>query len=457
MKTPLLAFLLGGTLLSSSCSDHSNEGFIPTPLPEVDSTFLNDLQRSHFNYFWELAAPSGLIPDRASETNQNAMYSIAATGFGLSVYIVGVERGFITRSEAAQRTLTTLQTLANSPQGPASSGTIGYKGFFYHFLNNSTGLREGTSELSTVDTGLLMAGALCSASYFNGTDATETEIRRLADTLYRSVDWQWALNGGSLLSMGWTPENGFLPYTWQGYNEAMILYLLAIGAPDANQSLRGSAWTAWTATYRYASFEGYEMVNFSPLFGHQYSHIWVDFANIKDAYMRARSGLDYFENSRRATLANRAYCISNPSGYPDYGTTLWGLTACDGPNEGGAWGYYARGASAEGIADDGTLAPTAAGGSMPFTPQESYATLQAMRNYRGGLLYTRYGFRDSFNPSLGWIDPWWIGIDQGPIVLMIENYRSGLLWKIMKGNSYLVAGLREAGFIGGWLNTQTVQ
>ncbi|MDD3108687.1 MAG: glucoamylase family protein, partial [Alistipes sp.] len=301
---------------------------------------------------------------------------------------------------------------------------------------------------------LLMAGVLAVQSYFDATTTVETEIRALADTLYRAVDWRWAMNNGSLLSLGWSPESGFEPYTWQGYNEAMILYLLAIGSPEADKKLEGSVWNQWCSTYQYATFQGYAMVNFSPLFGHQYSHVWIDFAGIKDAYMRSQPGLDYFENSRRATLANRAYCVANPSGYKGYSATLWGLTACDGPGAGtyAKWGYYARGASSLGIYDDGTLAPTAAGGSFPFTPQESYAALRAMWSYQSGALYTGYGFYDSFNPSESWIDSWWIGIDQGPILLMIENYRTQLIWNLMKKNPYILQGLREAGFTGGWLS-----
>ena len=443
-------------LLAAACSKDDSEGFIPPPTPpDMDETLLNDLQRTHFNFFWKLTnTANGLVPDRASATNNEAMSSIAATGFGLTAYIVGVERGFVTRDEAAQRTVVTLRTFNDAPKGTDPVFSAGYKGFFYHFLNRNTSLREGKNELSTIDTGLLMAGILSAQTYYDRDNAVENEIRRLADELYRAVDWKWAMNEGELMSLGWTPESGFQPYTWQGYNEAMILYILAIGSPETDKKLDGSVWNRWTATYNYSSFQNYEMVNFSPLFGHQYSHMWIDFAGIKDAFMRSKPGLDYFENSRRATLANRSYCIENPSKYVGYGADIWGLTACDGPGAGTyvKWAYHARGASAAGIADDGTIAPTAAGGSFPFTPTESYAALKAMKSYKNGALYTDYGFLDSFNPSEDWIDGWWLGIDQGPILVMLENYRTQLIWKLMKKNAYIVNGLKGAGFTGGWLN-----
>lgn len=252
--------------------------------------------------------------------------------------------------------------------------------------------------------------------------------------------------------MGWTPESGFLHYDWSGYNEAMILYILAMGSPEASKKIDGGVWSNWTATYVWDRFQGYDMVNFSPLFGHQYSHLWIDFRDIKDSYMRGKR-LDYAENSRRATMSNRAYCISNPNGFKDYGENIWGLTASDGPGaNGGADEYRARGASAIYIDDDGTIAPTAAGGSFPFTPGESYNALLAMKEYDGGRLYTGYGFWDAFNPEREWVASWWLGIDQGPILIMIENYRTGLIWDLMKRNPYIVAGLRSAGFTGGWLD-----
>ncbi|MCD7970305.1 MAG: hypothetical protein LUF87_08125 [Alistipes sp.] len=453
MKKSTVLFLV---LLLSCGSDGNNGSFPEGPddgTVEIDQAVLDDLQLTHFNFFWELTNPdNGLVPDRASPANNTAMCSIAATGFGLTAYIVGAERGFITRVQAAERTLTTLRFFANAPQSSDPANATGYRGFFYHFLNRGDGLRTGTSELSTIDTALLMGGVLAAQTYFDGDGQTETEIRELADRLFLAVDWKWAMNGHDRMTMGWTPESGFLSYLWSGYNEAMILYIMALGTGEQSKRVDASVWDNWTATYRWETFHNFEMVNFSPLFGHQYSHLWIDFNGIKDDYTRS-VGIDYFINSQRAANANRAYCIANPSGYKGYGENFWGLTACDGPGAGeyGKWEYYARGASALSVEDDGTLAPTAAGGSFPFTPTQSYAALVAMQNYKGGALYTKYGFKDSFNPSEDWIDDWWLGIDQGPILIMIENYRTGLIWDLMKKNKYIVDGLRAAGFSGGWL------
>jgi hypothetical protein len=273
--------------------------------------------------------------------------------------------------------------------------------------------------------------------------------------------------------MGWRPERGFINSEYKGYDEAMLLYVLALGSPT--HPVDAAAWPAFTSTYQWGEFQGYEMVNFPPLFGHQYSHVWIDFRDVRDAYMRNR-GLDYFENSRRATLSQRAYAMANPGGWRDYGESVWGLTASDGPKDttltrdGKPWrlrSYWARGAAMGDIRDDGTLAPTAAGGSIPFAPDVTVAALRAMRARYGDALFGRYGFADAFNPSLrdttihfrrgsvvpelGWFDDNQLGIDQGPIVAMIENHRTELVWRIMKTSPYVVRGMCRAGFTGGWL------
>lgn len=422
--------------------------------------FLDSLSRDTFRYFWEQAEPSnGLVPDRWPTPSFS---SIAATGFGLTSYLVGVERGWVQRDEAATRVLTTLRFFRQAPMGEAEAGTTGHHGFFYHFLDMKTGLRFQQVELSTIDTGLLMAGILSCQSYFDGESETETAIRDAADSLYRAVDWNWAMNGKPVMSMGWHPERGFLDATWRGYNEAMILYVLALGSPT--HPVPAETWNAWTETYQWGNSYGQDHVNFGPLFGHQYSHMYIDFRGIQDAYMRSK-GMDYFENSRRATLANRAYCIDNPAGWKGYGDRVWGLTACDGPGNEQAnpnvhfTGYHARGAAQWYVEDDGTLAPTAAGGSIPFAPEVCIPALQQMRRQFGDRLYGPYGFRDAFNLSIvrrdgteGWFDPDYLGIDQGPILIQAENYRSGLVWEVMKRNPYIREGLRRAGFEGGWLN-----
>ena len=434
--------------------------------------FIDSLQQRTFAYFWETTNPrNGMAPDRWPNP---PFASIAAIGFALTAYPIGAERGWVTRAAAAARTLTTLQFLWQLPQGTGPTGLAGDRGFFYHFLDMETGLRYRNTELSSIDTALLIAGVLVSQEYFDGTAPQEVVIRAYADSLYRRVEWTYFLRDlRPLMTMAWRPERGFGPHAYRGYDEAMILYVLALGSPT--HPIEPEAWRAFTRTYEWADFQGVAHVNFPPLFGHQYSHVFIDFRGIQDDYMRAR-GIDYFENSRRATLAQRQYAIANPGRWTDYGTDLWGLTASDGPTDttlviGGISRrfrtYWARGAAAPYINDDGTIAPTAAGGSIPFAPDVTRRALIAMRERYGADLYSRYGFLDAFNATLqdttvrlrrgrivhgkGWFDDNYLGIDQGPIVAMIENHRSALVWDVMKRNPHIVRGLCRAGFTGGWL------
>lgn len=432
--------------------------------------FLDTLQERTFRFFWESTNPeNGLVPDRWPSPSFS---SIAAVGFGLSAYPVGVERGYITRDQARDRTLATLRFFANAPQGPEATGNTGYRGFFYHFLDMKTGLRYETTELSTIDTALLMAGVLSAGEYFDENEPAETEIRKLADDLYRRVEWKWFQVKSPLVTMAWRPERGHGPAEYKGYDEAMILYILALGSPT--HPIDASAWPTFTSTYVWGSFYGYEHVNFAPLFGHQYSHVWIDPRDLKDAYMREK-GIDYFENSRRATLAQREYAIDNPDEWRGYDRDVWGLTACAGPNaikvtidgrERQFRRYWARGAALNDIRDDGTIAPTAAGGSIPFAPEETIAALKAMRDRYGDHVFREHGFVDAFNPTLnipveltrgrvvpgvGWFEDDYLGIDQGPILLMAENYRTALLWNLMRKNPHIVRGLCRAGFSAGWL------
>lgn len=438
----------------------------PPPPADSDKTaFLNDLKKRTFLYFWELAdKPTGQIPDRFPSHN---FTSIAATGFGLAGYLVGIENHYITREDGAERVLRALNWLWQSRQGPENSGITGFKGFYYHFLNYGDGTRYRDVELSTIDTGLLMSGILACQSYFDQDNESEKQIREMADSLFLRVEWDWAMNGQECMSMGWFPDRGFLDAQWTGYNEAMILILMALGSPT--HPIHDSAWNSWCKKYQWAEFYGQEHVNFAPLFGHQYSHMFVDFRGIQDKYMKEK-GIDYFENSKRATISNRAYCIDNPRGFKGYSEDIWGLTACDGPGGGKQtfglntvefWDYRARGASIIEIVDDGTIAPTAAGGSVPFAPEICIDALIAMKNKFGDKLYQEYGFKDAFNLSVqlsdksdpGWFDKDYIGIDQGPILIQMENYQTGLIWETMKKNKYILNGLRKAGFTGGWLET----
>ncbi|MFH0989680.1 MAG: glucoamylase family protein [bacterium] len=410
------------------------------PLPTLsDQQLLDSLQYKAFLFFWNEANPSnGLIRDRNTITSSA---SIAAVGFGLTAIAVAIDHGWITRDAGRDRVLTTLRTFWEKPQGSTPSGTIGYKGWFYHFLDMNTATRlyspSWKSELSSIDTGLLLAGILFSREYFTGSDSIEVRIRSLADSISNRIDWQWMMDGGSSLTHGYTPENNMLPYRWIGYSEAMILYILGMGS--TKNPVPPSAWNAWTSGYSWLTHYGYSHVNFPPLFGHQYSHCWIDFRSIADGYMREKK-ITYFENSRRATLANRAYCIANPSGFQGYGATIWGLTACDGPT-----GYNARGAPPA-QNDDGTIAPTAAASSMPFVPNESITAMQAMYTLYGPQLWGRYGFGDAFNPTKNWFGSEVIGIDQGPIIIMIENYRTGKVWQTFMKNPQVKLGLSSAGF-----------
>lgn len=433
--------------------------------------FVDDLERRTFDWFWQSADPyTGLVPD---SWPNHTFSSIAAIGFGLTAYGVGVERGYISRAQAVQRTLTTLRYLAAAPQNGGEDDAAGYHGFFYHFLDMRTGLRYARSvELSSVDTTLLMGGVLFAQSYYDRDTPPEKEIRRLADQLYRAVDWPWMQVRKPLISMGWTPGGKFIDADWQGYDEGKLVYLLALGSPT--HPVGADAWAAWCATYPrdWGQFQGYSFLNFAPLFGHQYTETWVDFRGIRDAWGRAHD-LDYAQNGRLATLAQRAYAIANPGHWTGYGAEVWGLTASDGPGDvtvSSPQGvrrfsaYMARGAGLDEINDDGTIAPTAAGGSIAFAPSVVLPALMAMKQRYGKYIYDRYGFVDAFNlsfhgtptagntyPGFGWADNQQLGIDQGPILLMIENWRSGLVWKVMKKNPYIRRGLERAGFTGGWL------
>ena len=361
-----------------------------------------------------------------------------------------------------------------APESSATTNVTGYHGFFYHFLDMSTGYRYQQVELSTIDTSLLLAGILLAQSYYTGTDTTEQQIRALADSIYLRVDWPWATPRPPVVSMGWHPESGggFLSADWIGYNEGMILNILALGSPT--HPIDSTAWTAWTNGYQFATYYGQSFVQFAPLFGHEYAHIWIDFRNIQDAYMRGR-GMDYFENSRRAALSQRLYATANPGAWRGYTKDVWGLTACDGPaNDSLMLGgrgrlfhtYWARGVALGDERDDGTICPTAVGGAVPFAPEYTIPALLTMRRIYGTKLFTTYGFLDAFNPTftaagkqatgtvdptLGWFDVDYLGIDQGPILAGVENYRTGLVWRVMRSNPHIVAGLKKAGFTGGWL------
>ncbi len=251
-------------------------------------------------------------------------------GFALTAYPIAVERGLIPRSEAAQRVKKTLQFLLGLPQHDGPTRTSGYRGFFYHFLDVQDGTRVWNCELSTIDTGLLLMGALFCQSYFDGEDSTESAVRWTADTLYRRVEWDWATDSSPGISHGWEPEVGFNKTRWRGYDESAFLIMLALASPT--HPVRDGMWDYWVETCIWAEYYGIEFISFAPLFGHQFSHCWIDFRGIQDRFMRER-GIDYFENSRRATYSQRRYAIDNPGGWKGYADSIWGLTACDGPGD----------------------------------------------------------------------------------------------------------------------------
>ncbi len=438
------------------------------PLPPLFDT----LQERTFRYFWDNADPdTGLVPDRYPTSSFS---SIAAVGFALTAYPIGVERQYVTRAAARERVLKIVRFLHDAPQGDEPTGMTGYKGFFYHFLDMKTGHRHGDSELSTVDTALLLSGMLFCQSYFDGPDAEEVEIRSFVEDIYDRVDWGWAQARGPAISHGWTPESAFLRYDWRGYNEAMLVYILALGSPT--HAVTPHAWEEWGRDYArfFGTMYGQTYLTFTPLFGHQYSHVWIDFRGIFDAPMR-KAGFDYFENSRRATYAQRAYAIANPMRWNGYGENVWGLTASDGAadvelNFAGEKRrfrtYSARGVGLDHTTDDGTIAPTAAIASIAFAPEIVIPAVEEMYRRYGEYIFGKYGFYDAFNPSFnydvplrhgrhiagfGWVDTDYIGIDQGPILAMIENYRSGLVWRVTRSNPHIRTGLLRAGFTGGWL------
>jgi hypothetical protein len=466
--------LLAAAAMLPACA-HSGDGIGSSPAANALPPFYAELEERTFRFFWETVnRKNGLVPDRWPTPS---FCSIAAVGFGLTCYPIGVERGWCTREEARDLTRTTLDFFWNLPQGPEPTGRAGHNGFFYHFLDMETGLRFRNVELSSVDTTILLMGILFAGQYYDREDPVEAEIRRLAASLYARADWNFFRSDGrKAISMGWHPERGLIERNWDGYNEGMFVYILGLGAPD--HRIPADSWEVWTASYEHF-WRGQgdtRHLAFAPLFGHQYSHVWIDFRRIQDAPMRA-AGIDYFENSRRATYANRAYCQANPMRWDGYSKDIWGLTACDGP--GGFrlpfkgetrefYGYAARGPLGQpDERDDGTLAPTAALGCLPFAPEIVVPCAEALLREHGDRLYGKYGFLDSFNPSFrytdarvdkgkvdpvrGWVDDDYLGIDQGPILAMAANHRSDFVWSRMREVEAVRRGLTLAGFRGGWL------
>ncbi len=421
---------------------------------------LNRLQLSTLQYYLHETNPANSLT--RDKTDRAAPSSIAAVGLALASLPILVERGVIAREFAPEVALRRLRFFRDSAHGPEPDAT-GYKGFYYHFLDMKTGRRVWNCELSTIDSAFLFAGMLTCAAYFDADTEEENELRRLATELYARADWQWALNGDAALSHGWRPETGFIPYRWKGYDEALLIYILALGAP--NFPIPAESYAAYCSTYQWRELYERELLHSGPLFTHQLSHLWVDFRGIRDAFMRDHD-TDYFANSRQATYVHREYAIRNPREFVGYGEHCWGITATDGPGNttrmvGGIerqfYDYVARGVP-DGP-DDGTLAPWVVLASLPFAPEIVIPTIDHMAHLNLGV-NSRYGFKPSFNrtyevpesPTGWWVSPYHFGIDQGPIILMVENHRTGLIWNIMRRSPHVVSGLRRAGFTGGWLD-----
>jgi hypothetical protein len=425
------------------CSSVFTQNRIPTPsqasarattayqLSRKDEQFLEDLARRSFMYFWDEAdALTGLVPDRArmdgaalDESHRNVA-SIAATGFGLTGLCIAAERGWIEKTQARERTRNTLRFFANR--------AIHERGWFYHWLDSKTGERRWKSEVSSIDTALLLAGILTARQYFRD----DFEIVRLATRVYERVDFQWMMNGHPLLlSHGWKPESGFLKPRWDTYSEETILLLLAIGSPT--HSISPASWYAlWRDRYRYEGFVYFTTIGV-PLFMHQYSHAWVDYRNRREI---KGDRIDYFENSVNATLAHRKFCMNLAHDFPAFGPDVWGITASDSVK-----GYLAWGGPPRDPAIDGTVVPSAAGGSLMFTPEVTVAALRTMRDKFGDRIYGKYGFIDAFNPNTHWVDTDVIGINAGIILLSAENARTGNVWSWFMRNPEITRAMQRIG------------
>ncbi|NJD21057.1 MAG: Tat pathway signal protein [Melioribacter sp.] len=421
-------------------------------LTQKEKAFLDTLQYKSFLYFInEINPVNGLVKDRSTDTSPA---TIAAVGFAVPIWAIGSEKGWITREQSVQYTLSMLNFFWNSEQSTESLAT-GYKGFYYHFLDMKSGKRFWNCELSSIDSGLLYCGIIFARQYYNGNDEKEKQIRELSTKLLERVDWKFFTMSATgpyanTISLGWDLKGGFNKLGWWGYTEALFLYIISAGMdmPDVEKG-----YDTWLKTYQWRKpySEKLGHVVFPSMFIHQFSFLWLDGRGLIDRYMQ-KKGIDYFENSRRATYVQREYALANINNWNGYDSLTWGLTACDGPdkNYNGKqyWGYSARGTSGpDSTFDDGTIAPTAAGGSIPFAPEITIPALMNMNDKYGSKgLWGKYGFVDAFNPTLNWYDKDYLGLDQGPIIIMIENYFNGFVWKYFMKDPIVKKGLVRLGF-----------
>ena len=416
-------------LLQAALAELTAAGPRPAPPPQPssltpqDDAFLDELEHACFWFFWEQANPqTGLTRDRCNATtndNNNIAASIASTGFGLTAICIGEQRGFVSYADARLRVLQCLSFLWHKLPT--------HRGFFFHFANINTGERIFDSEVSSVDTALLLCGVLTCRQHFR----RDRQIYDLAHAIFDRVDWTWVAEDTALLSHGWTPELGFIPSRWDYYSELMMMYLLGMGSQS--HPLKSDAWFAWKRTI--FDYSGLRYIgSFAPLFVHQYSQAWFDFRNKRDRYA------DYFQNSVIATEAHRLFCLSLNEMFPDYSNALWGITASDSVHGYVAWG----GPPATGPID-GTIVPCAAGGSVPFLPAETMRVLHTIHDHYPKA-WCRYGFIDAFNPLTNWYDTDVIGIDVGITMLMAENARTGFVWETFMKNPEAQRGMQIAGF-----------
>lgn len=388
-------------------------------LLEMDDTaFVGAVARHSFDFFWQEANPeNGLVKDRSTP---DSVASIAAVGFGLAALPVGVERGWITADAGYQRALTTLRTFVNG-------GVQGEHGFFYHFVSMATGNRVWESELSSIDTALLVAGAVVAGQYFAG-----TEVQTLADQLYANVEWDWMLGGGRLLKMGWTPEGGFLNAAWDHFDESLLLYALAFGSPT--HPIDAAAWAEWRRPVRVLGDDSYIYLPGEPLFVYQYPLAYLDLRGKEDHYA------NYFNNTARACERNYQYGVDNSGDYATYDHGVWGLSASDGPH-----GYRAYGASE--VNNDGTIAPYASAACLPFTPEIALSGMRALLTEYGERAWREYGFVSAINEAENWYSRDHIGIDVGDTLLMLVNHQDGFVWELFMANPNIQNALDAMGFV----------
>ncbi len=449
----LLVFSFILNIVHSQNVMFKSNGKVNYPSTAEDIKLLDSIQHKTFLFFLHEHHPQkGIVKDRAAAW---APASIASTGFGLPAFAIGAERNWITREQAAEITLKILSFFINSVQNTDTNVT-GYKGFYYHFLRMDSGTREWNCELSSVDTGILMMGIIFARNYYNLDNDVENQIRSLSAILLNRIDWNFMRMPSTgkfakTISMGWSPESGMHDYGWSGYNEALFLYVLAAGSGMENA---GESYQAWLSTYKWNTpYKGFPHVAFPPLFGHQFSQAFIDYRGIADEYMKEK-GIDYFENSRRATYVQRQYATENPKGWIGYDSLCWGVTASDGPTEKYNFddkkflGYAGRGTSGPGYNyfDDGTIAPYASLSSLPFAPEIVLPTIRSINAKYGKKLWGRYGFYDSFNPTAKWVNDDFIGIDEGPMLIMIENFRTGFVWNYVMKDPIIQKGLNNLGY-----------